>query len=190
MYYRRLAATALAAALALSLTACSSDSKKSDTTATTKADSKGGSSTTAAGPATTSGPTTTISAEEFNANADKFQTELDAAGDNFCKITAAVSSFGASEPTTADQAKTIFLAFADILDKVADNLPTGSTANADVLHRAATEVRTEANDPNLDPKKVTGGPKALSEPDVVTAMAAVSDDIAKNCDQKSTTTGG
>lgn len=195
MQHRRTAAALLAAlTLTATATACGSDDKKADTTTTTAAkstsDTEQPAATAEPGASTTAvqETTTTISGAEFESNATKFQEQLSAAGDDFCKITQSVSTFGSGRPTDPGQVKTIFLAFADVLDKVADHLPAGSTADPAVLHRAAADTRTEANSPDLDPAQVEGGPKALAQTDVVTAMAAVSDDITKHCASTPSTT--
>lgn len=185
MHVRRLTVAALSLLLPLTAAACGGDDDKadSDTTTTTASDS----ATTVApadDPADTTpdAPTTTLSEADFNAAIDAFNTSLDEAGDDFCKITAATNTLTVSSAATPEQAKALYQAFADVLNKVADHLPVDSGADSATLKSAAEKILSDAEADGYDPATISGGsPEAFNDPEIAKSMAAVGEAITKNC---------
>lgn len=191
----RRSATALAAfslLVTLTLTGCGSDNKKADTTTTAK---KGAAVTTTAAPSdgtdstTEPAPTTTMSAGEFDAAIAKFNSTLDAAGGDFCKIALAANSLNLSDPSTPQQAEAAYKAFASVLTKVGDAAPAG--VDGAKLKAAATKILDDAKADGYDPTKLTAGkgPAALDDPEIAKAMADVGVAIQKQCSPGDTGTG-
>ena len=185
MHVRRLTVAALSLLLPFTAAACGGDDDKadSDTTTTTASDS----ATTVApadDPADTNpdAPTTTLSEADFNAAIDAFNTSLDEAGDDFCKITAATNTLTVSGAATPEQAKALYQAFADVLNKVADHLPVDSGADSATLKSAAEKILSDAEADGYDPATISGGsPEAFNDPEIAKSMAAVGEAITKNC---------
>ena len=126
--------------------------------------------------------TTTLSEADFNAAIDAFNTSLDEAGDDFCKITAATNTLTVSGAATPEQAKALYQAFADVLNKVADHLPVDSGADSATLKSAAEKIMSDAEADGYDPATISGGsPEAFNDPEIAKSMAAVGEAITKNC---------
>ena len=119
---------------------------------------------------------------DFNAAIDAFNTSLDEAGDDFCKITAATNTLTVSSAATPEQAKALYQAFADVLNKVADHLPVDSGADSATLKSAAEKILSDAEADGYDPATISGGsPEAFNDPEIAKSMAAVGEAITKNC---------
>lgn len=188
MHVRRLTVAALSLLLPFAAVACGSDDDKADTAKTTTTAKGSGSAETTVAPDAETGdttpeqPTPTMSQEDFDAAITAFNTSLDAAGDDFCKITAATDSLTVTGAGTTDQAKALYQAFADVLNAVADHLPADSGADSATLKSAAERILTDAEADGYDPATLSaGGPEVFTDPEVAKSMSAVTDAIAKNC---------
>lgn len=185
MHVRRLTVAALSLLLPFTAAACGGDDDKADAAKTTTTSAEA-SPTTTSGDDTTEtappAPTTTLSEADFNAAIEAFNTSLDEAGDDFCKITAATNTLTVSSAATPEQAKALYQAFADVLNKVADHLPVDSGADSATLKSAAEKILSDAEADGYDPATISGGsPEAFNDPEIAKSMAAVGEAITKNC---------
>lgn len=187
--------------LGLTAAGCGSDSKdKAETTTTAKASSA---STTAAGDdgaatdstAPEEATTTTVAdSGKFQSGLATMKSSLDAAGNDFCKITTAVSSFTqAGDPENADDVKAFLAFYTDFFDKLAANLPADSGIDPDVLTTAAKKLADDAEKGGYSTEMFSSSapPDAFAGKDITEAMSKLGGIIAKSCtDTTPTTTPG
>jgi len=186
VHVRRSLLAAAAALLVLTTAGCGGDDKKSDDVKTTETTAKAaGSDTTAVASDDTTPetliPTTTISDSEYQKMVEEFNDQIEAAGDDFCKLAEAPDALLLETPSTPDQTKAMYESFATALTTIADHLPAGSTADPAILKDAAKRIIAEGEAAQWNPSQLMGTPEVLSDPAVMPTMAAVSEDIQKNC---------
>ena len=110
--------------------ACSSDDKADDSKKTTTTEKSGKD-----GKDSESKTTSTMSNGDFTAGIKKIQADLDAAGDDPCKVIAAFQSVGSAmgAPSNTDQRRQVTELAVVFYNKVADVAPKELAAEAAVL---------------------------------------------------------
>ena len=179
MHVRRAAIVALSLLLPLAAAGCGDDKDSADTTTTTTASST---TTEASGTQQTIAPTTTITQEEFDTQIAAFNTSLDKAGGDFCKTAAAANSLNPGMPSSPDQVKALYEAFAKELTAIADALPADSGIDPAKLKDAAQRVMDDGKAANFDPATLgSQPPPSLTAADVTATMQGVQQLIEKSC---------
>jgi hypothetical protein len=160
----------LGAVLALTAAACGDDD--GDATTTTEAETS------------TSVTTTTLSDADFESAMADAEAQLEAAGDDLCKIAEAETTQAA--PANPEQMERWIKVQTRALTVIADTLAEEDPTSAEALRTAADELLAEAEKADFDPEFLTGEspPAALTSPAYTEAAQALQGKYTADCAQQ------
>lgn len=168
---RRRRALALSAAVlaAAALGACSSDDEATPRSSTTVT--------------TTSVPTpSTVSDEDFEAEATTAELMIRNAGDDKCAILQAFSPASSlPTPVNPKQTERGVRVIAELFESAAASAPPESAGDAAVLRQAATDLLAEGEATGWQPNWLMQSPKVITDPKVAQAFANYQATVSAAC---------